>query len=92
MKARITKLVCPSCEGTGKFSLFGTFPCMWCEGLKRVDTTTAKRYADNIWTLAGGGYLAGDHDIKEKNEMEDRAHLVYSLIEEKPPWDACHFS
>jgi len=82
---RITKTLCPSCEGTGKFRSLD-FPCMWCRGEKRLPVEKTKQYADQMWMLAGGGYIAGDHDLKEMREMEAKAEGIYELIGEKSPW------
>lgn len=85
---KITKLVCPSCEGSGLFGLFACYgtPCMWCCGDKRVPVKTALRYADHIWMIAGGGYVAGDHDLEHKQELEKRAEYIYSVAQQSPPW------
>lgn len=84
---RITKIVCPSCEGTGKFrGGLLNIPCMWCRGAIRVDVEEARRYADHIWMIAGGGFVLGDHDYSTKVEMEKKAEFVYTLTGSKAPW------
>jgi hypothetical protein len=83
---KITKLVCPSCVGTGKFRGSSEFVCRWCKGGKRVPVGTALRYADNLWVLAGGGYLAGDHDYDYMRQMENRARDIYHVAQRKPSW------
>lgn len=87
-KGRITKLVCPACEGTGATNLFVGYACFWCRGAKRLPVADALRYADNTFSLAGGGYLGGDHDLDEMRRMEDRARKIYALAEVAPPWKA----
>lgn len=82
---RITKIVCPSCEGTGKFGV-NVAACMWCGGDIRIPVATARRYADHIYMIAGGGFVAGDHDYEHKVEMEQRAAKIYALTGEAAPW------
>jgi hypothetical protein len=87
MNARVTKIVCPSCEGTGKFgSVVMDIPCMWCRGEIRVPVETAHRYADNLWMIAGGGFVCGDHDYTHKIEMESKAAGIYALTGNAAPW------
>lgn len=83
---RITKIVCPSCEGSGKFSTVIDIPCMWCHGATRVPVEKARRYASVLWMIAGGGFIAGDHDFEHKVEMEKRAEKIYTLTGERAPW------
>lgn len=85
---RITKIVCPSCGGSGKFSTVIDIPCMWCRGEKRLATEKAHDYADNLFMLAGGGFIAGDHDFEHKVEMEKRAEKIYALTGCAPPWSS----
>lgn len=82
---RITKIICPCCEGSGMSRLL-KLRCCWCLGARRVPVETAHRYAKLTWNLAGGGYIAGDHDIDTKLEMEKRAEAVYALTGIAPPW------
>jgi len=85
LKARVIKVICPSCEGTGKFRSLNA-PCMWCRGEKRLPTKKAHRYADNLFVIAGGGYICGDLDLDAKIEMEKRAEKIYALTGERAPW------
>lgn len=85
---RITKIVCPSCEGTGKFSSVLDVPCMWCRGNIRISVETGHRYADQLYMLAGGGFICGDHEYDDKVEMEKRAETIYSVTGHTPPWRA----
>lgn len=84
-EARITKIICPSCEGSGKFRSLD-FACMWCGGAIRLPVARARHYADHIFMLAGGGFVAGDHDYEHKVEMEQRAEKIYALTGEAAPW------
>jgi hypothetical protein len=86
MTLRVTKVICPSCEGSGKFMSSPVLRCMWCRGETRLPVEDARRYADNLWMLAGGGFIAGDHDFDHKIQMEKRAEAVYALTGEKAPW------
>lgn len=82
---RVTKIVCPSCKGTGKFTI-PLVSCMWCRGDIRVPVSTAHSYADQLYMIAGGGYICGDHDYEHKAEMERRAEMIYSLTGHTAPW------
>jgi len=87
VEARVTKIVCPSCEGTGKFGVnLLNIPCMWCRGDKRIGVQLARRHADHIYMIAGGGFICGDHDHDHKVEMEQRAEKIYELTGEVAPW------
>jgi hypothetical protein len=55
-------------------------------GDRRVSVETAHRYANLTWNLAAGGYIAGDHDIDIKLEMEKKAEAVYALTGVNAPW------
>lgn len=83
---RVTKFVCPSCEGSGQFKYLKDLPCMWCHGEKRIMTHRALHYAMSLWTIAGGGFVLGDHDEDTKLEMENRAEKIYELAGVIPPW------
>lgn len=83
--ARVTKIVCPACEGTGIFDLLDT-ACMWCGGKKRLPTKEALRYADTIYCLSGGGYIDGDMSLAELRAEEKRAENIYALAGMKAPW------
>lgn len=60
--------------------------CMWCSGEKRVPVETTRRYADQLYMIAGGGFVLGDHDYNHKIEMETRAENIYRLSGMKAPW------
>lgn len=83
---RITKILCPSCEGSGRFSTVLNIACMWCKGEKRVPVEIAHRYADHIYMIAGGGYVLGDHDYKHMVETERRAEAIYDFTGTPVPW------
>lgn len=83
---RITKIICPCCEGGGRFPLLQGMRCLWCDGARRVPVSTAHSYANLTYNLAGGGFIAGDHEIDTKREMEKRAEAVYALTGIAPPW------
>lgn len=76
---------CPCCHGKKKSPQLG-LRCMWCEGKGRVEGKTAKQYADQVYMLAGGGYIAGDHDLADMRQMEADAEAVYKTIKKTPPW------
>lgn len=84
-KLRVTKIICPSCEGSGKFRGLDV-RCMWCCGEKRLPVAQAHRYADQLYMIAGGGYVCGDHGLIQKVEMEARAEAVYAITGTKAPW------
>lgn len=75
---RISKIVCPSCTGTGSGDLFGG-TCMWCDGRKRMPVRRVERWSEWIWLLAGGGYIAGDHDLEDRKRMEAEANAARRL-------------
>lgn len=85
-KPRITKLVCPSCEGTGQFRGGLSINCMWCRGEKRLPVTDALRYADIEWNFAGGGYIAGDYSFDEMVKQERKAERIYDIAGIPTPW------
>jgi hypothetical protein len=85
-QARVTKIICPSCKGSGKFSPVFDFACTWCKGATRVSVEDGRRYADNVYMLAGGGYIAGDHSHEDMLEMQNRAEQIYALTQMDPPW------
>lgn len=86
-EARITKVVCPPCKGTGKFGagLLNT-PCMWCRGKIRISVDLARRHADHVYMIAGGGFICGDHDYEHKRKMEQEAERIYALTGGIAPW------
>ena len=97
--SRITKIICPCCKGTGLWpsiaeALQRDIACNWCGGAKRVATRVARHYADNLYTIAVGGYINGDHDIGTRDRMTAEAVAVFNLLGEVPPWieQACRRS
>lgn len=81
---RITKILCACCKGKPEDSLLGF--CMWCSDSKRMSADDAAHYASNLWFIAGGGYIAGDHDLDDMRRMEAEAAAVFALIERPVPW------
>ncbi len=91
MTGRVVRMVCPCCCGSGSsdFVIRGAaFVCGWCRGDGRVQTATALRYADHLFIIAGGGFIAGDHDLADMREIEAQAEAVYALAQIAPPWKA----
>jgi len=88
--ARITKIICPSCGGTGVWDLFRSLGavCNWCEGAKRLPVDRAIDYAEHVYTIAVGGYVAGDHDKSDADRMKAKAEAVYALCRQVPSWRA----
>ncbi|ORE90954.1 hypothetical protein [Aurantimonas sp. 22II-16-19i] len=85
-EVRITKIICGSCEGTGECRLLAPAPCLWCKGARRLPTADALHYANTVYMLAGGGYIAGDHDLEVMRKMEAQAECIYALSGAVPPW------
>lgn len=91
---RVTKIICPHCEGTGALNEHAGRPprlirrsqCHVCNGYGRVRPADARQYADNLYTCAVGGYAVGDHDQKEKDRLTTKAMAVFRLLGEMPPW------
>lgn len=84
---RITKVVCPSCDGTGLCALFGPdVACNWCKGVKRLPAAEAIGYAETLYTIAVGGYVCGDHGKVDADRMTAKAEAVYALLQQKPSW------
>ncbi len=81
---RITKIICPSCEGSGEGLL--DYPCFWCKGTTRLPVADARRYADTTWTFAGGAYVIGDCSYDEMRKQEAKAERIYALTGAVPPW------
>lgn len=86
MSGRVTKLVCPSCEGSGRFSPVMALKCMWCKGEKRIPVADALQYAQNAYVFAGGGFLNGDYSFDEMVERERKAERIYDLAGAQTPW------
>lgn len=84
VRIRVTKLLCPTCEGSGQF--LADFVCPSCRGERRISVDDAIRYADWTYVIAGGGYVAGDHDLDDMRRMEARAEAIYALVGRTPPW------
>jgi len=72
---KIVAVKCPSCEGSGKF-MAERFSCLWCKGKKKLRERDALRYADQLVTLAVGGYVCGDLDWKDRKEMLVKADAL----------------
>lgn len=88
---KITKVRCPSCDGTGiwgsmSIALGRSLPCNWCNGAKRLPAAEAIDYAENIYTIAVGGYVCGDHDKADADRMTAKAEAVYALLQQVPSW------
>lgn len=78
---KITKCKCPSCKGTGK-GLFGT--CMWCRGELKLTKADAIRWAEHVYMLGVGGYICGDHNLEDCNQMKGEANAVRKLFNLEP--------
>lgn len=70
---------CPCCKGTGVAKIL-PIGCMWCRSAGRLSPEKAERYADQLIGIARGGYIAGDHDLKDCREMEAEASRVMSFL------------
>lgn len=86
VKLRLKAVRCPSCKGNGKF-LGLDAPCMWCRGVTKISPKLALRFADHIWMIAGGGYINGDHDLKDMRKMEKEARDIYRFCGAEPKWE-----
>lgn len=75
---RITKIVCPSCKGSGRSDLFD-IRCTWCNGKKRVTVRGADHWSRTMWCIAGGGYIGGDHGLEDCRQMEAEANAARRL-------------
>lgn len=75
---RITKIVCPSCKGSGRAGLFD-ISCLWCGGSKRLRVWDVDAWSQQVWVLAGGGYIAGDHSLEDCRAMEAEANAARRL-------------
>ena len=79
-KVRVTSVKCPSCNGNGLFWDFEDIRCMWCKGTKRLGREDALHYADQLWMIAGGGYICGDHSLEDRRRMEAKANSIRKLL------------
>lgn len=86
MSFRVTKIICPHCEGDGIDPSSRHGFCAVCLGGGRILPPVARNYADNLYTRATGGYAYGDTDQKEKDRLTKRAMDVFRLLREMPPW------
>lgn len=77
---------CPSCKGDGLFLGLKGARCMWCGGRKRVPKEAAIRFANTQYTLAGGGYIAGDYSLEECRKEEADAAAIYQYFGVVAPW------
>lgn len=77
---RITKVVCPSCRGSGSSRLLGGH-CLWCDGESRIDSETLEHWSQWLWTIAVGGYLADDHGLDECRLMQAEVNACRRLAE-----------
>ncbi|MGY6246217.1 hypothetical protein ACXIUS_01550 [Bosea thiooxidans] len=75
---RITKIVCPSCKGSGRSDLFD-IKCLWCRGAKRLSVADVDAWSAQVWVIAGGGYIAGDHSLADCRTMEAEANAARHL-------------
>lgn len=60
--------------------------CLWCRDSHRVSADDAQRYAVQLWVIAGGGYIAGDHDLSDMRRMEAEADQIMVMLERPKPW------
>lgn len=77
-EARVTKIICPCCNGGENPPLF--YRCMWCGGEKRIPADRALKWARMVYAIAGGGYVSGDHDFDMMLDMERKAAKVLKLL------------
>lgn len=76
--ARVSKVLCPCCKGTGKSRFFPC--CAWCGSTGRLSPARAMAYAATVKVYAEGGYLAGDHDEGTMRAMLDEARDVRAFV------------
>ena len=81
---RIVAVRCPCCKGNPRNAIFGI--CMWCENAGKAPVTTALRYADTLYMLAGGGYIEGDYSFEEMVAQEKEAEAIYDFCQRPLPW------
>lgn len=87
MTYRVTKIICPSCHGSGRSWLFVQMQCGWCQGSKRMSADDAEAWAQWRNSLGRGGYLCGDHDLEDARRMEAEARTVFALLQRQPTWE-----
>lgn len=85
LTARVTKIVCPACEGSGVDKRLRS-RCLWCEGATRMPTAKALTYANLIRSLAIIDYGDGGCSDGELHAKEKRAEDIYAMAGMKAPW------
>ena len=68
-------MICPCCKGSKVAPILG-IACLWCNARGTVPAKTALAYADQLVTLAHGGYVMGDHEWETRNKMLQEAEAV----------------
>lgn len=86
-KARIIRIVCLGCKGTGKLGWLTGY-CPRCEGAGKVSVSKALEMADDRYALACGGLISGDYTLSTSNRMRSEAAAIYAIAGVTPPWQA----
>lgn len=84
VKIKVTAIKCPSCKGNGLFMNEPGIACMWCKGAKKLKRKDAIHYANQVWMIAGGGYIAGDHNLEDMRIMEAESAKIRALFDLTP--------
>lgn len=74
MSSKVVAIKCPSCGGTRR-SILG-IECLWCSGTGRLRRDEALEYADQLVTIAIGGFVCGDHDWNDRGTMLAKADAI----------------
>ncbi|HEV7321517.1 MAG TPA: hypothetical protein VGO04_23170 [Ensifer sp.] len=84
-KARIIKIVCLGCRGSGKLGWIAGH-CPRCEGQGRVPVAKALAMADERHALAGAGLVSGDYGLSTAKRLRSEAAAIYAIAGIRPPW------
>lgn len=89
---RITKIVCPSCRGSGCKSSSGpagstvSFPCAWCYGARRMGVASAISYAEHLHASSNSLFLDGLITKGEAAQDEAHALAICALAQQPASW------
>ncbi len=86
-KARVIKIVCLGCKGTGKLGWLAG-QCPRCDGQGKVPVAKALAMADERHALAGAGLVSGDYGISTAKRLRNEAAAIYAIAGITPPWQA----